>query len=64
MDAVFQNILVLHRHFWKLSYIYGSLAAIVLITLWLNVNINVLFLGAGLNAKIQGTGQEKKEPDA
>ena len=51
-------------HFWKLSYIYGSLAAIVLITLWLNVNINVLFLGAGLNAKIQGLGQEKKEPDA
>ena len=51
-------------HFWKLSYIYGSLAAIVLITLWLNVNINVLFLGAELNAKIQGTGQEKKEPDA
>ena len=51
-------------HFWKLSYIYGSLAAIVLITLWLNVNINVLFLGAGLNAKIQGSGQEKKEPDA
>ena len=50
-------------HFWKLSYIYGSLAAIVLITLWLNVNINVLFLGAG-NAKIQGMGQEKKEPDA
>jgi len=49
-------------HFWKLSYIYGSLAAIVLITLWLNVNINVLFLGAGLNAKIQGMGQEKKEP--
>lgn len=48
-------------HFWKLSYIYGSLAAIVLITLWLNVNINVLFLGAGLNAKIQGMGQEKKE---
>ena len=47
-------------HFWKLSYIYGSLAAIVLITLWLNVNINVLFLGAGLNAKIQGMGQEKK----
>lgn len=38
--------------------------AIVLITLWLNVNINVLFLGAGLNAKIRGTGQEKKEPDA
>ena len=51
-------------HFWKLSYIYGSLAAIVLITLWLNVNINVLFLGAGLNAKIQWMGQEKKEPDA
>ena len=51
-------------HFWKLSYIYGSLAAIVLITLWLNVNINVLFLGARLNAKIQGMGQEKKEPDA
>ena len=47
-------------HFWKLSYIYGSLAAIVLITLWLNVNINVLFLGAGLNAKIQEIGQEKK----
>ena len=51
-------------HFWKLSYIYGSLAAIVLITLWLNVNINVLFLGAGLNAKIQGWRGRKGKPDA
>lgn len=39
-------------HFWKLSYIYGSLAAILLITLWLNININVMFLGAGLNAQL------------
>ena len=64
VDAVSKIFSFYIGHFWKLSYIYGSLAAIVLITLWLNVNINVLFLGAGLNAKIQGMGQEKKEPDA
>ena len=65
VDAVFPKVFSFYiGHFWKLSYIYGSLAAIVLITLWLNVNINVLFLGARLNAKIQGMGQEKKEPDA
>lgn len=38
------------RTSWKLSYIYGSLTAIILIILWLNININVMFLGAGLNA--------------
>ena len=47
-------------HFWKLSYIYGSLAAIVLITLWLNVNINVLFLGAALNARFRERGRRKR----
>lgn len=47
-------------HFWKLSYIYGSLAAIVLITLWLNVNINVLFLGAGAERKDSGDGAGEK----
>lgn len=38
------------RTSWKLSYIYGSLTAIILVILWLNININVMFLGAGLNA--------------
>lgn len=51
--AVFSRIFSFYiAHFWKLSYIYGSLAAIILITLWLNVNINVLFLGAAINAQL------------
>lgn len=37
-------------HFWKLSYIYGSLTAIILMILWLDIIINLLFLGAALNA--------------
>ncbi len=37
-------------HFWKLSYIYGSLTAIILMILWLDIIINLLFLGASLNA--------------
>ncbi len=43
-------------HFWRLSYIYGSLTAVILIILWLYVIINLLFLGAGLNA-----GDERKK---
>lgn len=39
-------------HFWKLSYIYGSLTAIVLMILWLDIIINLLFLGASLNAAL------------
>ena len=30
-------------HFWRLSYIYGSLTAVILIILWLYVIINLLF---------------------
>ncbi|MEE0800348.1 MAG: YihY/virulence factor BrkB family protein [Gemmiger sp.] len=40
-------------HFWKLSYIYGSLTAVILIILWLYVIINLLFLGAAINAALQ-----------
>lgn len=39
-------------HFWKLSYIYGSLTAIILMILWLDIIINLLFLGASLNAAL------------
>ena len=39
-------------HFWRLSYIYGSLTAVILVILWLYVIINLLFLGAGLNAEM------------
>lgn len=39
-------------HFWKLSYIYGSLTAIILMILWLDIIINLLFLGAALNAAL------------
>ncbi len=39
-------------HFWRLSYIYGSLTAVILVILWLYVIINLLFLGAGLNAEL------------
>lgn len=39
-------------HFWKLSYIYGSLTAIILMILWLDIVINLLFLGAALNAAL------------
>ena len=39
-------------HFWKLSYIYGSLTAIILMILWLDIIINLLFLGAAINAAL------------
>lgn len=39
-------------HFWRLSYIYGSLTAIILMILWLDIIINLLFLGAALNAAL------------
>lgn len=42
-------------HFWRLSYIYGSLTAVILVILWLFVIINLIFLGAGLNAELNGT---------
>ena len=41
-------------HFWRLSYIYGSLTAVILVILWLFVIIHLLFLGAGLNAELNG----------
>ena len=46
------------RHFWRLSYIYGSLTAVILIILWLYVIINLLFLGAGLNAEMSGKTEQ------
>lgn len=39
-------------HFWRLSYIYGSLTAVILVILWLYVIINLLFIGAEINAEI------------
>lgn len=39
-------------HFWRLSYIYGSLTAVILVILWLYVIINLLFIGAGINAEM------------
>ena len=45
-------------HFWRLSYIYGSLTAVILIILWLYVIINLLFLGAGLNAEMNGKTEQ------
>ena len=45
-------------HFWRLSYIYGSLTAVILIILWLYVIINLLFLGAGLNAEVNGKTEQ------
>ena len=41
-------------HFWRLSYIYGSLTAVILVILWLFVIIKLIFLGAGLNAELNG----------
>ena len=47
---VFSSIFTYYiRTSWKLSYIYGSLTSIILVILWLNVSINVMFLGAGIN---------------
>lgn len=43
-------------HFWRLSYIYGSLTAVILVILWLYVIINLLFIGAGLNAELLPKG--------
>ena len=43
-------------HFWRRSYIYGSLTAVILLILWLYVIINLLFIGAGLNAELLPKG--------
>ena len=43
-------------HFWRLSYIYGSLTAVILVILWLYVIINLLFIGAGLTAELLPNG--------
>ena len=43
-------------HFWRLSYIYGSLTAVILVILWLYVIINLLVIGAGLNAELLPNG--------
>ncbi len=45
-------------HFWRLSYIYGSLTAVILIILWLYVIINLLFIGAGINAEMNGKTEQ------
>ena len=45
-------------HFWRLSYIYGSLTAVILVILWLYVIINLLFLGAGVNAEMNGKTEQ------
>ena len=47
-------------HFWRLSYIYGSLTAVILVILWLYVIINLLFIGAGLNAELLPKGFSPK----
>ena len=60
VDAVFPNILVLHRAFLEVIVhlrFFGCNRADYALA---ECDINVLFLGAGLNAKIQGMGQEKK----
>ena len=43
-------------HFWRRSYIYGSLTAVILLILWLYVIINLLFIGSGLNAELLPKG--------
>lgn len=52
--AVYAGSATLFLHFWRLSYIYGSLTAVILVILWLFVIINLIFLGAGLNAELNG----------
>ena len=47
-------------HFWRRSYIYGSLTAVILLILWLYVIINLLFIGAGLNAELLPKGFSRR----
>lgn len=46
--------------FWGASAIYGSLAAIFLIALWLRFIITILFLGAAFNQVLDEQGSEVK----
>ncbi|MCR5795865.1 MAG: YihY/virulence factor BrkB family protein [Solobacterium sp.] len=39
--------------FWKASSIYGSLAAVFLTAMWLNIMITILFYGAALNRALE-----------
>ena len=36
----------------------GSLTAVILIILWLYVIINLLFIGAGINAEVNGKTEQ------
>jgi len=54
--------------FWSASAIYGSLAAIFLMTMWLRYMLTILFVGAGYNqidavAKLGQDGEEPSEHD-
>ena len=40
-------------NFWKASSIYGSLAAIFLVSMWLKFFITILFYGASLNKALK-----------
>lgn len=41
------------RRFWKYSSVYGTLAAVFLVALWLNIIITIIFYGASLNRALQ-----------
>ena len=42
--------------FWKASFLYGSLAAIFLLAMWMNSIMMILFLGASLNQALHEQG--------
>ena len=49
--------------FWKASAIYGSLAAVFMIALWLRFIIIILFLGAGYNQVLVEEAAAESSPD-
>lgn len=48
--------------FWTTSFLYGSLASIFLLALWLKTIVTILFLGASLNQALYELGYWKKMP--
>ena len=47
--------------FWKASSLYGSLASVFLVAMWLQTMMTILFYGAALNTVLEEEKQRQKK---
>jgi membrane protein len=48
------------EHFGRYSYVYGSLASIIVVMLWLYFCMEILLIGAGINVLLSRKRRMKK----